>query len=414
MLNVIITGSNSTLDNGEAAILVGSMDAISRFIPDVSYVVGSAHQEIDKKRYSLMLPSTKLKIVTGTRARTRFSIRAILLLFRYIPEYAHADIGVDISGDGFGDYGPYGMFGSFTHAYQLLLGIFLRKPVVVFAQSIGPFKTRLTKAIARFVLNRVSLITVREEITKSYLEEIGVRTPPVYLTADAAFLLNPSPPERIDEILAQEGLAGSSDPLVGVSISELIHQWAFRFSETNKERYCQYLNVMAGLIDHVVEKMGAIAFLYCQTTGALARHDDRKAARLIYERVRHKNRVKLLSGDYTASELKGVVGRCQMFIGSKLHSTIASTSMLVPTVSIAYSHKVHGIIGKLLWQEKVIVDIRKLSYDEFFQRLLEKTDYVWSNRSRIRKELEERRNIARERALRNAELVATLVKARLS
>lgn len=410
MVNVIITGSTSTLDNGEAALLVASMESMSRLIPEVRYVVGSAHQEVDQKRYALMLPTTELKIITGARTRTRFSIRAVLLLFRYIPEYIQADIGVDISGDGFGDHGPYGMLSSFTHAYQLLLGVLLHKPVVVYAQSIGPFKTSLTRLMAKFVLNRVSLITVREEITKSYLEEIGVCNPRLFLTGDAAFLLQPASTERIDKILAKEGLGESDNPLVGVSISQLIHQWAFHFSSTNVERYSQYLDAMAKMVDYVVEEMDATVILYCQTSGAQARHDDSVAARLVFERVKHKDKVKLLSTEYTASELKGVIGRCQIFIGSKLHSTIASTSMFVPTVSIAYSHKVHGIIGKLLGQESVIVDIRKLGYEEFCQTLLQKVDYVWLNRTSIKKDLVEKVRIARELALRNAELVATLLK----
>lgn len=409
MVNIIITGSNSTLDNGEAALLVASVDSMNKLIPHAHYVVGSVHQEVDEKRYGLMLPNIRLRIITGTRAQSRSSIRAILLLFRYIPEYARADIGVDISGDGFGDLGPYGILGTFSHASQLLLGVVLRKPVVVYAQSIGPFKTWPTKSIARFVLNRTSLITVREDITKAYLRTIGVHVPPIHLTADPAFLLDPSPTERINEMLAKEGITNANNPLIGVSISQLIYLWALRFSGTLKERYAKYLDIMARFIDHLVEDMNATIIVVCQTTGAQARHDDRIAANLVHKRIRHKEKVRVLSGDYTPAELKGIVGQCHMFIGSKMHSTIASTSMLVPTVSIAYSHKVHGILGRMLGQEKAIIDIRKLDFEKFLQEILSKSEYVWSNRVQIKQDLKERMVIVRERASLNAELVKTLL-----
>jgi polysaccharide pyruvyl transferase WcaK-like protein len=35
-----------------------------------------------------------------------------------------------------------------------------------------------------------------------------------------------------------------------------------------------------------------------------------------------------------------------------MHATIASTPMLVPTIGIVYSHEMHGIIGKILAQQK--------------------------------------------------------------
>lgn len=43
-----------------------------------------------------------------------------------------------------------------------------------------------------------------------------------------------------------------------------------------------------------------------------------------------------------------------------MHATISSTSMLVPTIAIAYSHKIPGVIGEVLGNE-YIIDIR----DEF-------------------------------------------------
>jgi colanic acid/amylovoran biosynthesis protein len=412
MVKIIITGSNSTLDNGEAALLVASMAALTKVIPNVEFVVGSAHQEIDQKRYALMLPEANLKVIASSKAK-KFSIRAFLLLFRYVPEYAHSDIGVDLSGDGFGDYGPYGAVSSFTHVYQLLLGLILHKPVIVYAQSIGPFKLRLTRSLARFTLNKVSAITVREEITGTYLKEIGVNNPNLFLTADAAFLLEPSLPSVVDRILEAEGLT-TSPYLVGISISQLIHQWAFHFSSTNHQRYDQYIELMAKVADYVVEKTGATVFLYCQTVGSQARHDDSVAAKLVFERIQHKSKAKLLHTNYTTAELKGVIGRCQMFIGSKLHSTIASTSMLVPTVSIAYSHKVHGIIGTLLNQQQVIIDIRKLEYDAFCRELLQKIDFVWINRYTIKEELAKKMRVVKPLSLQNAQLVAKIIEGKRS
>lgn len=409
-LKILITGSNSTLDNGEAALLETTIESLSEFIPNAHFVVGATDYELDSRRYRQMLPGKSIKVVAGVRAQTRFPVRAFFLLLRYVSEYLKADVGIDVSGDGFSDFGQHGVFSSISHAYQLLLGVVLKKPVVVYAQSIGPFRTKLTTYLAKFVLNKVDLITVREEISKRYLETIGVRTAPTYLTADSAFLLKPATSERVDMIFANESVECAHGPLIGISGSQVVHRWAFNCRGSSARRYMEYVKAMARAIDYVIENMDANVIIVSQTTGVQARHDDRMAATSIYENVKNKHNAKVLTSELTPAEYKGVIGRCHMFIGSKMHSAIASTSMMVPTISIAYSHKIDGIIGRMLKQEKAIVDIRTSNYDEFLCDLLSKIDYVWSNRNQIRDELRKQIRVIQKQAQLNAKLTAILIR----
>ena len=88
-----------------------------------------------------------------------------------------------------------------------------------------------------------------------------------------------------------------------------------------------------------------------------------------------------------------------------MHATVASTSMLVPTVGIAYSHKMHGIIGKILGQEIYVLDIQDLTYET----LLSKIKDAWENREKIRKALELKIPAVKEKAMLNGKLVKELV-----
>lgn len=79
--------------------------------------------------------------------------------------------------------------------HGLELAIDLGKPVMIFAQSVGPFwKPESTKRAAD-VLNRVSAICVRDEISAKYLSDIGVRPEQIIVTADAAFLWHKLAPD---------------------------------------------------------------------------------------------------------------------------------------------------------------------------------------------------------------------------
>ncbi len=62
----------------------------------------------------------------------------------------------------------------------------------------------------------------------------------------------------------------------------------------------------------------------------------------IYEKFRCE-RIGLVSGDYSATEYKSIISRCEAFIGARTHATIAAYSTCVPTLVIGYSIKSKGI-----------------------------------------------------------------------
>ena len=160
---------------------------------------------------------------------------------------------------------------------------------------------------------------------------------------------------------------------------------------------------MSKVVDNLIENLDANILMvpHVYTSGS----DDRLSIKNILKDVKHKSNVYIVENEYTAQELKGIIGRCDLFIGMRMHSTIASTSMLVPTVGIAYSHKMHGIIGNMLGQNKYIVDINNFGYDQLISTIYE----CWDNRDIIKKELEIKIPQVKEKALFNGELVKELL-----
>ena len=45
--------------------------------------------------------------------------------------------------------------------------------------------------------------------------------------------------------------------------------------------------------------------------------------------------------------MKYLIGQCDFFVGSRMHSCIAAVSQCVPAVSIAYSDKFIGVMATL-------------------------------------------------------------------
>jgi len=276
----------------------------------------------------------------------------------------------------------------------------LGEKVAIYSQSIGPFK-KITMPLARLCLNRADLIVVRENVTKNYLKDIGVNNPSMYLAAEIAFLLEPAPRQKVREIILKENINANkkNGPLIGIGASALIYR-AFK-SKNNV-----YVALMAKIADYLVEKLNAqVVFIsHVIIPSKYSYYDDRFVAEKIYQLARNKNRIKIIKGDYSPEELKGIIGRCDLFIGARMHSNIASTSMHVPTIALAWSHKYHGIMG-MLEQEKYVCDIGTTTFNE----LVSKINDVWSNRAEIRKKLTSKTRELEESALYSGRLVKRLI-----
>ena len=85
----------------------------------------------------------------------------------------------------------------------------LGRPVVVYANGVGPIRSWAGRVLTRLALSRVKRITVRDLESEKLLKRIGVGRP-VRVTADPAFLLSPCSPERRDQILRGAGVKSDS------------------------------------------------------------------------------------------------------------------------------------------------------------------------------------------------------------
>ncbi|MDV2481194.1 hypothetical protein F8E02_04050 [Methanoculleus sp. Wushi-C6] len=260
---------------------------------------------------------------------------------------------------------------------NIIYALLLDKPVVLFAESLGYYKSPINRIVSRYVFQRVKLILVREELSKQYLLGNGVDETKIHVTADPAFILPPAGKSRTEEILRMENISDIPTPIVGINPSGLISKYLN--DPTKSEEH--YIRSMAHTIDHLVETKGVSVILIPHVYST--KNDDRMAADKILKAVSNRNSVFQICGEYSASELKGIIGLCEIFVGARMHATIAATSLCIPTVGIAYSHKMHGIIGKTLGLEQYIIDIDKLD-----ESILKTTiDAVWSDRTAIREHL---------------------------
>jgi colanic acid/amylovoran biosynthesis protein len=416
MTKILVVNFGGRFNKGGVALVNSMIETLTYFIPDCKFTA-LAHQA-NYNQYPIKVIETvgyNSSIKAGLKALNLLMASFLLMAFNklgihlnprneILREYVESDAVINTGGDNLTE--DYGTLSLAFNLNYLLIGLFLKKPVIVYAESIGPFKGTISRLMANFVLNRVDLITIREEISKENLNKINVSKPHICITADSAFLLKAVNATRLTELLAKENITENNRPLVGISISKIISRYGFSDFEKSEEKYNQYVNVMARTIEYITENLGATVVIVPHVIDP-RKNDDRWVADDVCKLIPNKLKVISIKEDYTPEELKGIIGHCDLFIGARMHATIASTSMLVPTIGIAYSHKIYGIVGEMLGQKEYILDVKELTYESLISRI----DEVWKNREKIKKQLEIKVPQVKERAMLNGKLVKELLSA---
>lgn len=205
----------------------------------------------------------------------------------------------------------------------MCLAQLLGKPVIVYANGIGPLRSAAGRRAAARTLARARLITVRDRPALAELETLGLTG---ILSADPALALDPPSPGRGREMLQDLGL-GTGGPLV--VIAPRLFPGAAGVAPA-----------LAGAADYLIRNWRArILFIPMQLP------EDMHAAALIRDRMREPSTV--LQGDFHPSELLSLVGQADLLVGVRLHALIFAAVMGVPALGIAYDPKIPGFTASV-------------------------------------------------------------------
>ena len=430
-MNILVTYIGTWLDKGEAAMIIATAKDLWEKFPNVSITILTIlpPQEIDIVKYGeydlkvlpgilssfdLILPKLKflkfkpLKAMIALPVFLALTIKNIVWLVLYkglridagflirdnrdtVKEYRDADWFIFCGGQNITNLGP----GFVIALYEIIFNKMLGKPVMIWANSLGPFNPKCIRPFVKWVLNKVDLITTREATSKKILDDIGV-TAPAFVTADAAFTLPPIPQKEAMMIVEQETKIPKNKLMVGVSVIP----WSFpgEQGDVNK-KFENYLKAVAGAADHLIEKLNAHIIFFPQVIHSPMK-DDRPISIEVFNKIKNKSKATVLTADYTPEQIKGMYGCMSLLIGTRFHSCILAQSMHVPTIAIEYDgHKALGIM-RLLDLEEYVCDINTITTPE----LTSKIDKIWAERDEVKKRLEKNIKVMQARSMDNVRL----------
>jgi polysaccharide pyruvyl transferase WcaK-like protein len=263
----------------------------------------------------------------------------------WIRAVAEADFVGDIrGGDSFSDI--YGMF-PFLEAFGSILAVILvRGEIVQLPQTYGPFSRRASRAIARWILSRSSSILARDISSAKVLAPLlGIRSQDIIYCPDVAFILRADSPRGF----ATSGSRGQAAKItVGVNISGMMFNAGY-CTKRNFGLTLDYRALIPELLIALLADSAVQVLLVPHTYGWVGSDSDSEGALRaldVLPRAVH-SRVNVITANHDQHELKGIIGTCDFFIGSRMHACIAALSQAIPCVGIAYSHKFKGVFDSV-------------------------------------------------------------------
>jgi len=295
-----------------------------------------------------------------------------------------------------------------SYGYLPLILFFrvLGKRIIILGGGVGSYGSRIWSIFAKIILNKLDLITLREELSFAYLKSIGIVEPPMYVTADPAFLMQPISTDVAIELLKEEDTAVGERPLLGMTVSWIsTSKHCFPELKQKEEKFCRYSQLMAEVIDNLVQEHDLTIVLISHVFGPENEQDDRIVIESIYRLVKEKKNVRVINKQYKAEEIKGIIGQLDLLVGERLHSVIAAVSMGTPVVAVTYpSPRMRGV-AKMMEIEKWVYNVENLSVESIVTMI----NHAWKVRHDTKQHLMQQKSSVKEKAEENSVLIKKLV-----
>jgi polysaccharide pyruvyl transferase CsaB len=332
MPRILISGYYGFDNLGDDTVLFGILSAIRKLRPDAEMAVLSNQPQRTEELF-------------GIPAFNRWSLRTIL------NQLKRCDLLVMGGGSLLQDVSS-----PRSVVYYLgivLLAKMLGKPVVFYAQGFGPITRPFSKRLIKLIVNRVNMITVRDDKSERDLKSLGVTNPQIIVTADPALAIDTRlfPKEAGAELLKEFGLT----PVEG---TETAGRRLAGIAIRNWNTSHPFLEVLAKACDELHKRGWQVVFIPMQYPGDVGVSE--KVASLMEEPS------VLLNRQFTFRDISSIISNMDMIVGMRLHSLILAALYEVPFVPLSYDPKIDRFVhrlGRPRGQHVTEVTFEKLNQD---------------------------------------------------
>ena len=285
-------------------------------------------------------------------------------------------------GDSFSDI--YGQERFLYVSLPIALVLLMGKRLVLLPQTIGPFQSYLLKRVARSLLCKSVRIYSRDqdgvEVARKLILDPS-RFDRIRFAYDMAFTLEPRSPKYVSLMgSASENATGTTT--VGLNVSGLLMMGGYDRRNMFNLRV-SYKELIDSIVRQFCETAGVSVLLIPHVFGNHA-ESDQMACREVYNNHvdKYRGKIDAIESRHDQHEIKHIIGRCEFFVGARMHACIAALSQGVPAISVAYSRKFAGVLESI-GAGSLVVDPRSMALTEIMDIMSDR----FADRQRLSSEL---------------------------
>ncbi len=301
---VTVCGSYGRGNAGDDAILKAVIREIREVSPASEICVMSKNPAETKKRY---------------RVRSIYTFNIFKMLCAFSRSHLYINGGGSLIQDSTSSRSLY--FYLLTLASARLCGC----KVMMYGCGIGPVRKKKNRALAARVINKnVDCITLRDPDSFDELRNMKVSRPEMKLAADPTLGIAPASDLETDAALSVEGLSPDEKYLC--------------LCMRNWKNIDAVLDEIAVAADYAASVHGLKIALI-----PMERKKDLPVAERLAEKILAPSAI--VRGEYDVHSVIGILSKMHVIMAMRLHALVFGAGQGVPTIGIAYDHKVTGFMN---------------------------------------------------------------------
>ena len=339
---VRIIGASFTNKGAETMLLIVA-DAVHKCLPGVEILAQIPRRDFEQAQAKGLVPvgsdypkSPVSRLLAKVRApRIRYEAGAV----------------IDVGGYQFGD--PWGNKYAWRKASAVKYWIRSGMPVFFLPQTWGPCSSKSISSAIRSIINTATLSFVRDETSLAEVQRlVGKHNSKVRFAHDIAWNFRGDDLSAGRQLLREAGLLLKSNTMTVCLTPNL--QVYRRCEGTGAKN--EYIGVLRDIVEHLCRVHNAQVILVGHQIlkDNSETEDDRTLCNYVLSSVDRSLPVVHLDKVLAASQIKSVIGNCDLLLSSRYHALIAGLSQGIPAATIGWSHKYDELMAEVGISSNVI------------------------------------------------------------
>lgn len=297
-MNFFLSGYYGYGNAGDEAVLAAIIEALGACSPQASFTVASGDPDATTARFNTAQ--------NPVRAVPRQSPKPLSQAIR--------SCDVFISGGGSLLQDVTSLRNVVYYTSLIRFARLSRKPVVIYAQGVGPLRRALSQKLARAAVQVARVVSVRDEDSKTLLQRIGVRRQ-IEVTADPVWALSPQKTTPGRDMSTHVWALG-------------LRPWRGYEFDANHS-----VTIQSGLHAAAQKANARLRFVPMQSSSDA----------VIGEQLQRTGDETIDTSAMHPREIMGACGDCNAMIAMRLHALIFAAAQSVPCVAVNYDPKVESL-----------------------------------------------------------------------